>query len=99
MTGGSVELPRQALIGLVTPTGSEPDHVLALLAGAENPESGRVQLDGLDVPVLTATQLNRNNEADNRCPGTTDVRESSGDVVFGELAVLPAEASTVVEPQ
>lgn len=45
----SISLPTDRVIGVVMPIGSEPDDFLTLLSGEDNPETGRVELDGQDV--------------------------------------------------
>ncbi len=45
----TLTLPAGQIIGLVTPVGSEPDTLLALMAGDSDPQSGCILLDGLDV--------------------------------------------------
>ena len=45
----NVKIPTDCIVGLVTPPGTEPDALLSLLSGDENPAVGRVLFDGLDV--------------------------------------------------
>ena len=49
LESASAVLPSGVVIGLVTPPGTDPDAMLELLSGQENPESGSVLLDGCDV--------------------------------------------------
>ncbi len=51
LTSASVDLPRHVIIGVVTPTGTDPDSLLSLLAGDDNPESGSVLIDGVDARI------------------------------------------------
>lgn len=53
----SILLPANCIIGLVTPTGTDPEWLLGLLAGQENPDSGRVQLDDVDVRMPSVRQV------------------------------------------
>ena len=45
----NVSFPTDCIVGLVTPPGTEPDELLSLLCGSENPAAGRVLFDGQDV--------------------------------------------------
>lgn len=49
LTAAQLTLPRDQVVGLVTPPGTEPDDVLELLSGDAAAASGRVTLDGRDV--------------------------------------------------
>lgn len=49
LTGVSLRLPGDRVVGLVTPAGTEPDDVLELLAGDAVPDGGCITLDGDDV--------------------------------------------------
>ena len=53
----SMLLPAHCIIGLVTPTGTDPDWLLGLLAGQENPTSGRAQLDDIDVRMPSVGEV------------------------------------------
>jgi putative ABC transport system ATP-binding protein len=44
----SMHIPAGRLVGVVTPVGAQPDDFMALIAGDENPQSGRVLIDGFD---------------------------------------------------
>jgi len=45
----NIKIPTDRIVGLVTPPGTEPDALLALLCGDENPGAGSVLFDGQDV--------------------------------------------------
>ncbi len=45
----NIKIPTDCIVGLVTPPGTEPDALLSLLCGDENPASGNVLFDGQDV--------------------------------------------------
>jgi ABC-type multidrug transport system fused ATPase/permease subunit len=49
LAGADLHLEPGGIVGVVTPTGSEPDDLFSLLAGDGNPDSGHVLLDGRDV--------------------------------------------------
>ncbi len=45
----NASIPTDCIVGLVTPPGTEPDELLSLLCGDENPVAGSVLFDGQDV--------------------------------------------------
>lgn len=49
LSGADLHLEPGGIVGVVTPTGSEPDDLFSLLAGDGNPDAGRVLLNGHDV--------------------------------------------------
>jgi ABC-type multidrug transport system fused ATPase/permease subunit len=52
----SLVIPAGRLIGVVTPVGTHPDDFLALLAGDENPQGGRVLIDGFDARMPSVSR-------------------------------------------
>jgi len=52
----SLVIPAGRLIGVVTPVGTHPDDFLALLAGDENPQGGRVLIDGYDARMPSTSR-------------------------------------------
>jgi iron complex transport system ATP-binding protein len=59
LSGVSLEVPAGAVVGVLGPNGSGKTTLLRLLAGTRRPTSGRVLLDGRELPTYSRRELAR----------------------------------------
>ena len=54
----SLELQQGAFLSILGPSGCGKSTLLRMIAGLEEPQTGRIQIDGRDVTALPAAQRN-----------------------------------------